>query len=234
MLSSSMRLLDPRSLEDSATVANRSMNRERRLRGANGYARELGFDVVDFLVDRAEEQLEVRWLDLCCGSARALFEAKALLAEVGLHERAVVEGVDLVRAFHRGPRRHRPSLHVASLHDWAPTLKYDLITCVHGLHYVGDKLGLLARAGRWLTDDARFVAHLDLANIALEGASARRRVPAWLRQAGAEYRARSRRVVIPGCRALQFPVEFLGSDDRAGPNYTGQPAVTSHYRVVGE
>ncbi len=227
-----MRRLDLRTLEDSPTVANCLMNRERRIRGGNGYARDLGFDVVERLIEEAESRSVVRWLDLCCGSARALFEARALLTAAGVGGRVVVRGVDLVDAFYPGDPRFLPDLCVASLHDWAPIDDYDLITCVHGLHYVGDKLALVGRIARWLTTDGRFVGHVDLANIALEGASAHRRVPTWLRQAGAAYEARRRHIVIPGRRELDFPVEFVGADDRAGPNYTGQPAVTSHYRVL--
>ena len=42
--------------------------------------------------------------------------------------------------------------HQASLATWRPERAYDLITCVHGLHYIGDKLGLVARAASWLAD----------------------------------------------------------------------------------
>ena len=34
----------------------------------------------------------------------------------------------------------------ASLAAWRPERTFGLITCVHGLHYVGDKLGLISRA----------------------------------------------------------------------------------------
>ena len=63
---------------------------------------------------------------------------------------------------------------------WQPALRFDLITCVHGLHYIGDKLGLLTRAASWPS------------------------------------------------RSL-LPYTYLGADDGAGPGYTGQPAVWSHY-----
>ncbi len=32
-----------------------------------------------------------------------------------------------------------------------------------------------------------------------------------------------------GPRKLDLPYRYLGADDRSGPNYTGQPAVTSYY-----
>jgi hypothetical protein len=48
---------------------------------------------------------------------------------------------------------------------------FDLITCVHGLHYVCDKLGLIARAASWLVEDGRFVANLALDNLRFSGGS---------------------------------------------------------------
>ncbi len=39
---------------------------------------------------------------------------------------------------------------------------FDLITCVHGLHYAGDKLAVLTRAVDWLTPGGLFAADLDL------------------------------------------------------------------------
>ncbi|GAB3891420.1 hypothetical protein GCM10029964_064560 [Kibdelosporangium lantanae] len=32
-----------------------------------------------------------------------------------------------------------------------------------------------------------------------------------------------------GHRQVHLPVQYLGADDQAGPNYTGQPAVNSYY-----
>jgi len=29
-----------------------------------------------------------------------------------------------------------------------------------------------------------------------------------------------------------FPYSYIGADTNAGPNYTGQPAVDSHYRSI--
>ena len=33
---------------------------------------------------------------------------------------------------------------------------------------------------------------------------------------------------------MNLPYRYLGADDQAGPNYTGQPAVDSYYEVIGE
>ncbi|WP_406404844.1 class I SAM-dependent methyltransferase [Streptomyces sp. NBC_00879] len=118
---------------------------------------------------------------------------------------------------------------------------YDLITCVHGLHYVGDQLGLLARAASWLSPQGRFVAHVDLESIRwADGRSAGRAVPgravpgravlAALRAAGFTYSARHHRLTLRGPLRVDLPWSYLGADPHAGPNYTGQPAVASYYR----
>ena len=164
------------------------------------------------------------WLDLCCGSGRALLQAAALQV------RAELIGVDLVDAFAAGPG---PTLIAAPLESWTPERAFDLITCVHGLHYIGDKLALLSRAVRWLTPGGRFVADLDLTSIRLvDGSPAGRRLTARLRAAGLVYDTRHHRISCTGPRHLDLPYVYLGADDRAGPNYTGQPAVHSYYRAT--
>ncbi|GAA2793578.1 hypothetical protein [Nonomuraea dietziae] len=71
-MSSVTGLLGDEELERSSVVANCLMNRERRL---PGYNRELGLDIAAHLRARTAEGARVRWLDLCCGTAGALFEA---------------------------------------------------------------------------------------------------------------------------------------------------------------
>ena len=44
----------------------------------------------------------------------------------------------------------------APLRHFEPVDAFDLVTCVHGLHYVGDKLGLVARAAPRLVEDGWF------------------------------------------------------------------------------
>jgi SAM-dependent methyltransferase len=214
------RYLDDEALERSAVVANCTMNRERSLTGSNGYGRELGLDVLAELGDGA------RWLDLCCGSGRALDEAAALL-----DGRAEIVGVDLAGRF--VPERPAgPRLVTASVTAWTPDGRFDLITCVHGLHYVGDKLEVLARAASWLTGDGLLVASFDARSVRLVDGTARR-VAAELRRQGFAYDASRRRVSLRGGREVRFPFRYLGADDQAGPNYTGQPAVDSFYASPG-
>ncbi len=117
-----------------------------------------------------------------------------------------------------------------SLNSWRPERRFDLITCVHGLHYVGDKLRLVARAASWPTEYGLFVAGLDLHNLKFaDGRPSGRRMITDLRRAGLEYDRRRRLVTCRGRRIVDLPYRYIGADDRAGPNYTGQPAVDSYY-----
>ncbi|NEA29346.1 SAM-dependent methyltransferase, partial [Actinomadura bangladeshensis] len=104
------------------------------------------------------------------------------------------------------------------------------ITCVHGLHYVGDKLAALTRAASWLTENGLLVANFDARSIRLpDGSPAARPLTTSLRQAGFTYDPRRRRISLRGNRTIELPYHYEGADDRAGPNYTGQPAVDSFY-----
>ena len=94
-------LLDSVALLDSSVVANNAMNRGRRLRGSNGYDRELGFDPLRLLARHARGR--VLWTDLCCGTGRALVDAAAEIAQRGLRDVIRIEGVDLVDFFHPNP-----------------------------------------------------------------------------------------------------------------------------------
>jgi SAM-dependent methyltransferase len=192
-------------------VANRAMNRERRLAGRDGYSRVLGFDVLSL-------PSGARWLDLCCGSGRALLDAAEARPDLD------ITGVDLVGYFAAaGPVRFE----TASITTWEPAGRFDLVTCVHGLHYVGDKLGALLRAASWLAGGGVFVANFDVAGIEAPGGP--RRVLRALREAGFAYDSRAHRIRRDGPFAGSLPFRYLGADDRAGPNYTGQPAVRSYY-----
>jgi trans-aconitate methyltransferase len=210
------------------------MNRERNLIGSNGYSKEIGFNPVEFLRERVPQVGKAAWLDLCCGAGNGLIEAAHVIEDDGLAEKIAIVGVDLVGMFHPPNRdQSRLRLVAASLSYWSPTDSFDLITCVHGLHYIGDKLGLVSRAISWLTDMGLFVANLDISNLKFVDSSAKaRRVSTELRRVGLEYDRRRRRVICRGKRTITLPYRYLGADDQAGPNYTGQPAVDSYYICV--
>lgn len=229
-----MKLLGDEVLERSAVVANCRMNRERDFLGSNGYDRELGFNPLDILKERVASDRLSAWLDLCCGTGKALIQAAGTVHSEGFGPRIEILGVDLVGGFHRvDPALTTLRLVEASLSTWQPDHPFDLITCVHGLHYVGDKLEVIARAASWLVDDGVFVASLDLANVKLsDSRGSGRRVTVDLRRAGLVYDRRKRLLTCRGRRLVGFPYHYLGADDQAGPNYTGQPAVNSHYSLI--
>jgi SAM-dependent methyltransferase len=223
-------LLDDDGLHASAVVANCSMNRERQLTGVNSYARELGFNPLDVIRAAITGSGTGAWLDLCCGTGRALIQAAVALRDEGLLAQATITGVDLAGAFAPRPAG-LPDLQLlaAPVPAWAPSRSYDLITCVHGLHYVGDKLATLTLAASWLTPAGRLAAHLDLAGISIAGQPAPRRLARALRDLGFSCDTRRHRISRTGKLEAALPFRYLGADDRTGPNYTGQPAITSHY-----
>jgi hypothetical protein len=168
---------------------------------------------------------------LCCGTGRALLQAADQLRNDGLSDRATLVGVDLVDYFDPTPSPSTPvTLICASITSWTPPRRFDLITCVHGLHYVGDKLAVLTRASGWLTDDGLLIADVDLTTIRLaDGRPAGRPLSKALRQAGFTYDPRRRRLSSTSLRDVHLPYAYLGADDQAGANYTNQPAVNSYY-----
>lgn len=227
-----MDLLDDDQLERSAVVANCRMNRERGLFGSNGYDRELGFAPLDELAKRSAENQRPAWLDLCCGSGQALIEAARRARDRRLDVEII--GVDLAGMFRpTDPDSRNPLLIESSWRFWRPDRRFDLITCVHGLHYIGDKLGLIALAVSWLTEQGMFAAHLDPRNFrGANGEPAGRAILADLRRSGLEYDGRRRLVMRRGGGAVAFSHQYLGANDQAGPNHTGQPAVDSYYAAI--
>ncbi|MFI1400444.1 class I SAM-dependent methyltransferase [Streptomyces sp. NPDC020681] len=220
------RLLTDHELEQSTVVANNTMNRERGLAGVNSYARELGLDPVHHLLTQSAAP---SWLDVCSGEGRALREAAGRLPDA-----SVLTGIDLVGPLAPSPPPPGVELITASIATWTAPRAYDLITCVHGLHYVGDQLGLLTRAASWLTHQGLFVAHFDPDSIRwADGRSASRPALAALRAAGFTYHPRHHRLTLHGPRKVDPPWDYLGADPHAGPNYTGQPAVASYYQPSG-
>ncbi len=219
-------LLSESALANSSVVANSTMNRDRVLRGSNGYTKELGFDPVVVLLDLVRSgKLPVSWLDLCCGSGKALRDAKEDIEEAGLWQHVEILGVDLVEEGRVSGIR----IETASLSEWEPKKPaFDLVTCVHGLHYIGDKLGLLARAARWLTPSGLLAANIDTGHVLVEG-TAPGVVTRWLRETGFHMDPRRRLASLRGRKEIAVPWKFLGADDQVGPNYTGQPAVASWY-----
>ncbi|WP_460392780.1 class I SAM-dependent methyltransferase [Actinophytocola sediminis] len=226
-----VRLARDDELVSSWVVANRDMNRGRGLAGRDGYVRVLGVDLLSVLTERlaAEPQTTVRWLDLCCGRGTALVHAAEKLRQRGVLGQVRIIGVDLVDGFVANPPPQVRFV-TASVAAWQPAECFDLITCVHGLHYVGDKLGVLAAAASWLTATGQFVANFDATSIRLpDGTPVGRRLTTALRAVDFVHNPRARRIHRRGPARIRLPFQYLGANDRAGPNYTGQPAVHSYY-----
>ncbi len=217
------------SLDDSPIVANNAMNRERGFKGTNSYSKDLQYRLEGFLRERiTSPRSPVRWLDLCAGRGKALIEA----AELFKSPKFECRGVDLVDFFDEVPLNLQSSvqLEVGSLPDWeAPLHLYDLITCCHGLHYVGDKMKMIEQAVSWLKNDGLFIANVDPANVNLSDGLPLDRV---LRAEGFSFSNRTKILTKSGFHSFEFPYSYIGADDTVGPNYTGQSAVTSHYTRI--
>jgi len=228
-------MLNERSLERSAVVANSRMNRERVATGVNSYERELRLNPIQFLADRCIRNGRASWLDLCCGRGCALIEA-AVSPELAKNVSQVdFVGVDLVDAFDIVPENSNCNLIAASLHEWTTSEKFDLVTCAHGLHYVGDKLGLIARACSWLAPDGLFVAHLDLANLRrIDRSSLGDEIVKRFRRNGLAFDRRRHLLCCRGHKSIEFNYRFSVADDTAGPNYTGQEAIDSLYEACAD
>lgn len=225
------RLLTDEALKRSSVVANCRMNRERGIAGSNSYAADLRMNPVDFLQQRLAAADRTAWLDLCCGTGRALVQAAECLRELALEDRVTIHGVDLVAMFDPIPDSISClRWQAVPVGAWIASTDYDLITCVHGLHYVGDKLGLIAHAASWLSSDGLFIAHLDLNNLRLTtGAPFSGQLGKQFRQVGLGYDPRHYLLRCEGKRRIALPFTYAGADDTAGPNFTGQPAVNSYY-----
>ncbi len=224
------RLLGTAELENSPVVANCCMNRERELRGSNGYEVELGFDPLQWLQKRSSKQRPVRWLDLCCGSGKALIQAATIIVDAAEDRESIqITGIDLVGMFLPNNSGCLQLLQ-CSVFDCVPTERFDLVTCVHGLHYLGDKLRAIGLAASWLMNDGLFVANLEVKNLCLsEPGKGHRSITSAIREAGFEYNARRHLLRRVGYANWKFPFMYLGADDSVGPNYTKQPVVNSYY-----
>jgi len=227
-----MKLLAENELIWSWVVANSKMNRERNASGVNSYEQELNFRPEEFLEKHIHKYGQVKWLDLCCGQGKALIQTGEWLLNKELQDKAVLTGIDLVDAFQTIP----PNItcldfEVRSLVEWTSTAQFDLITCIHGLHYIGDKIKVLTSAFESLTPEGLFIANLDLSNIHIENKDTEAYLLNCFKKHDIQYDRRSRILECKGRRQIDFSLTYKGANDEAGPNYTGQDAVCSVYKV---
>lgn len=224
------KLLGNSLLEKSSTVANSTMNRQRKCFGGNSYQKELSFDIHDFLKNRLQSNEQINWLDICCGEGNALIEAATNFEEQKSNLQII--GIDLAGMF-RSFSTEIKSLRLieTSFEKFNSKTEFDLITCVHGLHYIGDKIAFLQKTVSMLKDDGFFLANLDLNNFKFEnGKSAGQIIVKSLRKKGFDFNSKKHLLTFSGKMNIGFEFDYLGADDSAGANYTGQAVVDSYYR----
>lgn len=227
-----MKLLPEKELIWSPIVANSNMNRKRNASGVNSYAQEIRFEPEQFLKNFIEEYGRVKWLDLCCGQGNALLQSARYLENQKLQNKASLTGIDLVNYFTSTPK-HIYCVHfeVSSLLNWTKIEKYDLITCIHGLHYVGDKLSTLKKYLAMLSPNGHFTANLDLKSIHIENHNTSKFLQPIFEENHISYNSKTKMIECIGTKIIEFGVQYLGANDKAGPNYTGQEAVDSYYII---
>ncbi|MDW3648897.1 MAG: methyltransferase domain-containing protein [Bacteroidia bacterium] len=224
------KLLNKEELAWSPIVANNSMNRERQAIGINSYEKDIGLNPLDFLLKNSSQE-KVRWLDLCCGKGNALIQTANILEEKGGSDQFELSGIDLVDFF-SDPANLRIDFQVQNLESWMPQKEYDLISIVHGLHYVGDKISLVERAISALSPQGLFIANLDLENIKIQAVNQPKKLlSSFFKKNKLEYNARKKIISSDKRKIDTSGFHYLGADDKAGPNYTGQEVVNSYYAL---
>ncbi|MBV8253963.1 MAG: class I SAM-dependent methyltransferase [Chitinophaga sp.] len=225
-------LLTEKELIWSPIVANNSMNRKRVAVGVNSYEKDINFNPTVFLDTKLSAQPQVSWLDLCCGEGNALIQYAQTIATKGLQQHISLIGIDLVDAFQSiPPGVNCVTFQTRSLVNISHTSQYDLITCVHGLHYIGDKLNVLRSSLQALHPHGLFTANLDLNNIKIQGDNNHKYLKQLFKDNQIGYNSRTKILRCEGPRSLHLPISYLGADDKAGPNYSGQHAVDSYYSL---
>lgn len=227
-----MELLSSSALLWSPVVANNRMNRKRQASGINSYEKELQFTPQSWLNDRLQQNGQAAWLDLCCGEGNALLQYAREAAENQRQANIRLKGIDLVDLFQPIPSGiHCVRFETCPLDNWTSDTQYDLVTCVHGLHYVGDKLRVLAAILKAIGSEGIFLANLDLKSIRIAGDPQHQYIKKLFAGENISYNSRKKIISCRGPRDISFKVSYQGADDKAGPNYTGQEAVDSYYIV---
>lgn len=225
-----MKTLSQAELLASDVVANATMNRGRGLTGVNSYARELRFDAATFLQERVSAQGRALWYDACCGEGRALAEAGEQFTATDWGRRIRIVGMDLIGDFVSTGENVR--LLAGDVLTGTLDGQADLITCVHGLHYLGDKLGFLERAYAQLALGGILRAHLDTVNLRLPYSwtqTVRRLQAQGIRMTWKNHRLHLERTNAP----LGFRLTYQGATLSAEANYTGITVVDSWYGLPG-
>lgn len=224
-----MIMLPADELLSSPVVANATMNRGRGLSGVNSYERDLRFSLTDCLAGRVRACGKALWYDACCGEGRALAEAGTQFAASEWGRQVQIIGVDLVAMF---TAEQRPNVTLLAADVAAFTLERpaDLITCVHGLHYLGDKLGFIQHAYAMLALGGLLLSHLDPENLRAAGAGASvwRQAVRHAAKSGIALDLKGHVLRIVRTEApLSFGFTFQGATVSERPNYTGITVIDS-------
>lgn len=206
------------------------MNRERNSSGINSYEKEFKFKPEEYLSAKISESGHTSCLDLCCGQGKALIQIASYFNKRGQQDLVKLKGIDLIDTF--APIEKDLTcveFETRSLVDWGSDQTYDLITCVHGLHYLGDKLKVIKAILKSLNPKGLFIANLDLGNIVIQGTNSKDFLRKYFKEEGLIYNSRSRIIKRVGPANLNYNFSYQGADDETGPNYTGQDSVTSYY-----
>ncbi len=227
-----MDLLNNQNLESSPVVANNRMNRERNAVGINSYEKDIYLSPVEFINKSFKTKSTFAWLDICCGRGKALIQTAQYASTHFPSKQITFTGIDLIDMFDPIPEQcNSVSLHAQSFFNFESEQKYDLITCVHGLHYMGDKLEAIRKASSMLNHEGLFIANFDTSCIkSIETDNIQQKLSAWFKSSNIEYTSRKHLITIKGSRTLTVPFQFVGADNKAGSNYTGQEAVDSYYK----
>jgi ubiquinone/menaquinone biosynthesis C-methylase UbiE len=161
-----MQLQSEHKLILSPTVANSRMNRARKASGVNSYEQDIFFKPEEYLQNIIAKDKSASWLDLCCGEGNALLQVYEYFSNTDQLDKIKLTGIDLIECDKFLPDQIK--IYIGPVLDFNSSEKFDLITCIHGLHYVGDKLEAISKASTLLTTDGLFIANLDFNDFAIE------------------------------------------------------------------
>ena len=174
-------------------------------------------------------------MDLCCGEANALIQVSKYFTDKNQEETIQLKGIDLIDYFNPRHMDYGPLLTIEKLNlsHWNPQEKFDLITIVHGFHYIGDKLKLIRTASNALKKNGLLIGNLDLNNIRIhkeknQGTLIRN----YFKKESIVYDSRKKLLRVEGHKKINSTFRYMGADDTAGPNYTGQDSVNSIYEPL--
>lgn len=209
------------------------MNRKRIAKGINSYEKDIKLDPIHFIEEKLQRD-NVHWIDLCCGEGNALIQVAKHFTENNFKNKLRISGIDLVDFYNDDCIKFEPMLQIETinLEYWKPKTKYDLITIVHGLHYVGDKLALINKAASSLKKDGLLIANLDINHISIQdNANSEKMIKKYFKNNSIVYNSKTKILRVNGFTQIENKFEYVGANDEIGPNYTGQNAVESIYSL---